>query len=238
MEITINQNAVQSFGKTYEALLTTLVETYKDKDLFRIRQAYEAENAQELGQKFWVDIRDDVDKVYRRDPSLFHMSIPFLDHLSITSLWNQDKLSPNSKKYIWSYLHTLVRHAKAIATDLTAPVDIAPPDMPGMDKMYENLPKGVLDKVKQVADKYGEKIESGEQSMDTIRFDEISKELFENMSQDDMSGLVNNVGNVLQSLMGGQGGGDGSQIAEMLKSMTGGGGDGAQMANMFKSMTG
>jgi hypothetical protein len=212
----INQDAVKAFGETYLALITTLADTYKDKALQSIVQLYveEKKDFLETGQEFWSDLREHVNKVCQKDERLFSQSIPSLDRLTVTSLWNNRQLSPNSQKYIWMYLSTLIRHARDIDPDEQDPVDIAPPDMPSIDKIYDNLPKGVLDKVKQVADKYGEKIESGEQSMDDIRFDEISKELFENMSQEDMSGLVSNVGNVLQSLMGGN-----AQMEDIFKAM-------------------
>ena len=70
-----------------------------------------------------------------------------------------------------------------------------------INAIYQNLPPSILDNVKRVADKYGQKIESGEESIDNIKFDQISKELFSNMNKDELNSLVNEVGGMLQSIM-------------------------------------
>ena len=194
------------FTTAYCALLTTLVETYQDKTLAKHRQNCQAESVMDaVRDMFWQDLNQHEALVLSNDEKLFSLDIKSLNRLTINDLWTQNKLSTNSKKYIWGYLADLIRKARPH----DAPVDIRPlggippnTDMIGsINAIYQNLPPSILDNVKRVADKYGQKIESGEESIDNIKFDQISKELFSNMNKDELNSLVNEVGGMLQSIM-------------------------------------
>ena len=194
---------MEAFKETYDTLLTTLVETYQDKDLANYRRSYDVERAR---QQFYDDIAPNERLVLSHDESLFDEPLTSLQLLTLPELWRSNRLSPKSKSYIWGYLSDLLRNSQPISTSQR---DIAPltnvPQIPDMAQsigmIYQNLPPSILDNVKRVADKYGSQIESGEKSMDSIKFEQISQELFSSMSQEDMTGLVNNVGSMLQSIM-------------------------------------
>ena len=207
----------EAFKSTYKALVDTLCDTYDIEDLKTYRTRVEEMNAWELTRSFYNQVWNCADLVKARDEAIFDGSIEIINSLQIPHLWNTGKLSPNSKKYIWLYLESLLQKCKPEDPDDVNKKDIKPPEESlgslgstgstgstapneGIKQIYESLPKGILDKVKAVADKYGEQVESGEKTIEDIRFDEISKELFENMNENDMNSLVGNVGNVLQSL--------------------------------------
>jgi len=222
MEFTNKQkNGLSGFVSTYRAFVNTLADTYKDnKELAVVRQQVtdlKTPEAQiQFLEQWWASISPHVNKIKNQDASLFVGGVQCLLALQLPQLWVSDKLSLNSKKYVWLYLKSLTKNARAFVdspvgassgsglSDIQPPMEL--PDIPGIKQIYENMPGGILQKVQSIAERYGQEIESGEKSIENIKFDEISQELFAGLNQEDMKGLVANVGQVLQSLSGGGGG--------------------------------
>lgn len=222
----------REFSKTYIALVSTLVDTYHNKDLAEHLHEYKQDPRPEIAILFWEEIKPFMAELTAQDPVFFSRGIAAMDRLTLTSLWSQNKLTVNSQAYVWSYLKTLARHARA-SIENGKQKDIAPPpkelgkkdpfeDLVGMEQLkglYDKMPRGLLDKVKDVTDKYGAKIESGEETLDSINFDQISKELMASISSEEMSGLIGNIGSVLGSVMKDRG--DSNIDMESLASLAG-----------------
>lgn len=221
MELTNKQtNALSGFVSTYKAFVNTLADTYKDqKELGEVqKQAQELKAAGtqaeiKLVENWRSNILPHVGKIRGEDASLFVCGVKCLLALKLPQLWVSDKLSANSKKYVWLYLKSLTKNAEAFMGGeeggASPPNDIQPPmelpNIPGIKQIYENMPTGILEKVKSIADRYGEQIDSGEKTIESIKFNEISQELFSDLDPNDMKSLVENVGQVLKSMTGGAG---------------------------------
>ena len=216
-ETSRKEAAQRLFAETYEALLTTLRDTYPEcKDLSSPESS--------ISHQWFTEFQGSVDKVHAKDESLMLVNIPVLTALQIPQLWVQGKFTPTSKTYMWMYLINLMNfatsaHASAMAQSTpTDCKDIDPPaslPLPGIQKIYDELPKNMMDKVKTIAEKYSQQIEEGEASVDSLQFNEISKELFAQIDPDEMQQMVASVGNMLQGVMGDPGSSAG--MSELFK---------------------
>ena len=168
---------------------------------------------EDLVAQWWADLSVHITKVESHDVSLFLEPIPCLQRLQIPQLWNAGEYTVNSKRYLWQYLESITRYAKmamhdATAGDITPPSCTGPParlpeglaSAPALKKIYEQIPQGILQKVQVVAEKYGENMQRGDKSMEDFKFDDVSQELFQALTQEDMEGLVSNVNQALESL--------------------------------------
>jgi hypothetical protein len=73
--------------------------------------------------------------------------------------------------------------------------------MPGIQQIYDELPKNMLNKVRDIAERYSADIEDGKTSVSDIKFDVISKELFSQIDPEEMQQMVTSVGSMLQGAM-------------------------------------
>jgi len=214
------ESAERLFSETYEALLGTLRDTYPEcKDL--------KDTEEGVSREWFSQFETELSKVRSKDPSLMLGNIPVLTQLQIPQLWVQGKFTDNSKKYMWIYITNLVNFANSAHASGTIPntplssdlKDIQPPanmPLPGIKQIYDELPKNMLDKVKNVAEKYSQQIEDGETNVESLKFNEISKELFNQIDPAEMQQMVTSVGNMLQGVMGDTGNGGGG-MAEMFE---------------------
>jgi hypothetical protein len=200
------------FWTTYNALVTTLGDTFGTKYTSLCTHqtlcvAASDATKLEITSAWQREIQPVRHLIMARNAALFDSTQPLppcLATLCLSRLWVDPALSPTSKRYLWLYLDRLSVHIDTTSptSDISPPPE-APPELSGnagINKIYESLPANILAQVKKVADKYGDKVQSGEQTLEDIRFDEISKDLFEHMSKEDMNDLVTNVGNVLKNL--------------------------------------
>ena len=63
----------------------------------------------------------------------------------------------------------------------------------------------MLHRVKAVADRYETEIESGEKTMESVKFDQIGRELFSNVQPEEFQEMMQNMGQMFQSFGGGGG---------------------------------
>jgi hypothetical protein len=219
-ETSRKESAEKLFLETYEALQTTLRDTYPEcKDL----QPPDSN----ISSTWCSQFQAHGDKVYAKDPSIMLVNIPALIQLQIPQLWVQDKFTANSKHHMWLYLTNLLNFANSANSDVSAvrreetkdKKDIDPPSNlmhTNMMNMYDQIPKNVLDKVKHVADKYVQKMDSGDVNIDGMDFAEVSKDLFSQINPQEMQQMVATVGNMLKGVMSEQNGG----MADMLQAFS------------------
>ena len=205
------------FHSLHSALVRTLVDTYTDNaDVQALKNFQWLQSDEDLVVQWWDDLSVHIAKVESHDVSLFLEPIPCLQRLQIPQLWNAGEYTVNSKRYLWQYLESITRHAKMAICDVSTG-DIAPPSStgrstdlptvlseglasaPALKKIYEQIPQGILQKVQAVAEKYGENMQRGDKSMEDFKFDDVSQELFQALTQEDMEGLVSNVSQALES---------------------------------------
>jgi hypothetical protein len=150
-------------------------------------------------------------RVTAHDKSLMLANISILLEMQIPQLWLDGKFTATSQHYIWMYLDNLCRFATSSADprpDISPPTHLPSNAMPGIQKIYDELPKNMLDKVKNIAEKYTADIETGKTSIGDLKFDDISKELFSQIDPEEMQQMITSVGAMLQGGDGGGGMGD------------------------------
>jgi hypothetical protein len=202
----------QQFSSTYTALVSTLFETFGDEKLRELHEKVCKGKNQEFIESVILQWNQDIlpvkSKINNRDPSIFIDNISVLNDLNLPSLWISNKLSVNSKNYLWVYLGTLTSTAE-IHNKNQEKLDIKPPDLgnknlinglSGIQEIYENMSPNILDKVKNLADEFGQKIESGETSLSDLNFSDISQKLFADISPDDIQNMMSSVSGLLQNL--------------------------------------
>lgn len=197
------ESARKSFLETYDALVKTLIDTYKECKEMQLES-----KDMVLINEWLSDFQSHGQKLRDHDQSLMLDNIQSLTKLMIPQLWVQGKFSSNSKKYIWQYLNNLYKFATTfigLGKSSTDPRDIEPPSttkIPDIKQIYDELPKNMLEKVKNIADKYSQKIENGETTINSLQFKEISNELFSQINPEEMQEMVSSVGNMLQGIIG------------------------------------
>ena len=215
LELELQQKRhISNFQQTYIAFVDTLVDTYSNiPELNEWKQEVHTMSAELFHPiaKNWVNelgpIREDL--VQQRE-NIFLNNLPCLVKIYVPQLWVQDKFTSNSKKHVWSYLQVLVQQAfKAFPTSVKK--DIQPPNIPniqdtlppGIGELYNQLPQSMIDKVRGVADKYSNRVESGETNLEDLKFNEISQELFQSIDPKEMQQVVQSIGGMLQGVMSG-----------------------------------
>lgn len=204
--------SLNQFSSTYTALVSTLFETFGDEKLrnlnIKLNNTVKENNTEFLEsiiQQWNQEILPVKAKINNRDASIFIDNISVLNDLNLPSLWISNKLSVNSKNYIWMYLSILTLSAEQTNVQN---VDIKPPALSetpaalsgGIQDIYEKLPPNIMEKVKNIADEFGQKLESGETSITDLNFSELGQKLFSEISPDDMQNMMSNIGNMISSL--------------------------------------
>jgi hypothetical protein len=194
------------FYETYSALNDTLRETYPEcKELTM-------SNSPDLVYMWNEEMEPHTSKVKRQDHSIMIANLKVLNNMKIPQLWIDGKFTNNSKRYIWMYIENLCKFAAGAVDNVNPNVtskerDIRPPShipsnsMPGIQQIYDELPKNMLNKVRDIAERYSADIEDGKTSVSDIKFDVISKELFSQIDPEEMQQMVTSVGSMLQGAM-------------------------------------
>lgn len=209
------QSNCKFFIETHDALRQTLSETYPD-----CQQLVAA--TPDLVARWHSEMQPHASKVATQDKTLMLANVSVLLDLNIPQLWLDNKFTPTSQRYIWLYLGNLCRYA-ANGVDVIleqTKADIRPPAhlpaaTPGIQQIYEELPPNMLTKVRNIAEKYSADIENGNSSIEDLKFDEISKELFSQIDPREMQQMVTSVGAMLQGAMQ-NGDGDMGELFKMF----------------------
>ena len=198
------------FRDTYLAFVDTLVDIYasiQELNEWKAQVHQMTSSDFEAIAKDWTDqLGQFQELIDRKDPSLFLQTIPCLVKIYVPQLWVQGKFTDNSKDYVWLYLKTLSGSVNR---------DIRPP-LAGLGELYRQMPSSMIDKVKNVADKYSSRVERGEAKLEDLKFNEISQELFQNINAEEMQQVVQSVGGLLQNLMGSGAGQESSDFSKFL----------------------
>jgi hypothetical protein len=205
------------FNETYDALVQTLQDTYPDcKDI------PERGEEGDYAGNWHLCMSEHYKRVKEQDKTLMLANVPVLLTLKIPQLWIDGQFTKNSERYIWMYIANLSKFSEAteggktpkcFPKDINPPKHISPETMPGMQQIYNELPKEMFEKVKMMAEKYSKNIEDGETAVEDLKFDEISKEIFSQIDPDEMQDMVTSVGSFLQNAMSN---GDG-EIGDIFK---------------------
>ena len=197
----LRQSNSKFFSETHAALLQTLKETYPEcQDLVSATP--------DLVSRWNDEMQPHALKVSSRDKTLMLANVTVLLELNIPQLWIDNKFTATSQTYIWNYLDNLCRFAEAAVEQKTTTTerDIRPPvhltpNAPGIKQIYDELPPNMLSKVRDIAEKYSNDIEKGESTIEDLKFDAISKELFSQIDPEEMQQMVTSVGAMLQGAM-------------------------------------
>ena len=189
------------FLETHEALLDTLRETYPDCQ-------HLSSATPELVARWHTEMQPHSTKVSTQDKTLMLANVAVLLEMNIPQLWLDNKFTPTSQRYIWGYLENLCRFAAgATDSDAATEKDIRPPahlsaaTAPVIKQIYDELPPNMLSKVRDIAEKYSTDIENGTSSIEDLKFDDISKDLFSQIDPQEMQQMVTSVGAMLQGAM-------------------------------------
>lgn len=201
---------VNKFKATYCGLLNTLHSTYPESVTISqhktLVQSYTDKHWKELMNKWRVTLDSPLSELLRNENSqLFKECAVLFDPLDIHALWDAGKLTENSKKYLWMYLNILLDNTIALKETKTAPQDIAPPFVKGdASKLFQNLcgniPMNMMQKVQKVAESYGKKLSDTGGSIEDIKFEDVSKELFKQIDASEIQQLVSSVSSLMKNI--------------------------------------
>ena len=207
---------ISNFQQTYVAFVDTLVDIYSEfSELNNWKNEVHSMTTEQFGQiaKDWQsELGPNRKDVLDKQPNVFLKNIPCLHKIHVPQLWVAEKFTENSTKYVWDYLKVLLEQASKIVGNTSSPTkDIQPPDISniqdslpaGIGELYNKLPKSMLEKVRGVADKYSNQVESGETNLEDLNFSEISKSLIDSINQQEMQQVVQSIGGMLQGVMAG-----------------------------------
>ena len=226
MEIRTNQaraSARTLFNETYDALVQTLRDTYPTCKELPVRSP-----DHDMALEWHTCMGQHQKRVATQDKTLMLANVSVLLSLHIPQLWIDGQFTKTSERYIWMYLANLNKFAGACIVQQEeekkarpGSVDIKPPSnapgpLPGIQQLYNELPQNMFKKVKDLADKYSADIESGAKTVDDIKFDEISKELFSQIDPEEMHQVVTSVSSLLQGVMSGEDG----ELGDLFKMFT------------------
>jgi len=223
-------SALKLFYETYDALVDTLRDTYPCCKLLPDRTEKE-----DLVTLWHDEMASHYGEVKTQDKRLMLANVNVLIKLHIPQLWIDGKFSANSQRYIWMYLSNLCKFAAAVNApnsdepdsetqrDIRPPAHMPPGTLPGIQQIYDELPKNMLNKVREIAEKYSTEIDEGKGSVEDLKFDVISKELFSSIDPQEMHQMVTSVGNMLQGAMGGADGGEIGDLFQMFADTRNGG---------------
>ena len=214
-------SAKRLFYETYDALLNTLRETYT-----ACSKLPDRDPTANLVATWYEEMRTLVPRVKSCDKTLMLGNIRVLMALHIPQLWIEGKFTANSQKYMWIYIENLCNFSTtasesasditpAVSGDIRAPEHMPPATMPGIKQIYDELPKNMLNKVKDIAEKYSADIESGKTKLEELKFDVISKELFSQIDPNEMHKMVTSIGSMLQGAM--QDGGGAGDMGDLFR---------------------
>jgi hypothetical protein len=219
-KIEVRQNATRQsnrkfFTETHDALRQTLTETYTSCSPI-------APATPDLVNRWHAEMQPHASKVATQDKTLMLANVSVLLELNIPQLWLDNQFTPTSQRYVWMYLGNLCRFAAAAVESGQEPttVDIRPPAQlpgttPGIQQIYDEMPPNMLNKVRNIAEKYSADIENGNSTIEDIKFDDISKELFSQIDPKEMQQMVTSVGAMLQGAMQ-NGDGDMGELFKMF----------------------
>jgi len=181
----------RSFNDIYHRLQQTLVECYPE----------EATDIPKMDMRQWyMEIGTMKENIDTKNTSIFSTYSGTNRMFSIVSaLWMDNKFTPNSKRYIWTYLQLLTRYA----CSTMQPRDIAPPvpEEKATPVQTTNIQtNGLMSSVHQIADKYSGQIERGERKLEDLNFQEISQDLFSTMKPEEMQHLLQNMGQMMNQI--------------------------------------
>lgn len=229
------KKTLQQFRKTYIALVDTLNDIYGSsvshlKTVTNKVASYTESEWKQIIALFEKQLGINHELVERNDSSVFKKNLPCLMELCIPQLWNENKFTERSQQYIWLYLVALLKDARAYmstpsptSNSTESKRDIRPPEgtHAGSEfkEVYDKLPTTLISKVRGIAEKYSQRIESGEESIESLKFSEISNELFQEIDPNEMKEVIANVGGMLQGMNGGGGGGGLSGLTSIFEQM-------------------
>lgn len=194
---------IATFMSNYRALVQALLQQFPDLKGARaqLKKVTELKDEKVFVSAWWTHMKPHEVHILAEDYGLFLKDVKPLQDLDLPKLWVSDKLSFNSKKYVWQYLAILVRSARVVCEPKRPHTqDIAPPSMPkAVDTLLSSIPTNVLAKVQTIADKYGKQVESGDTPMDAKQFQAVSQELFKSLNGDDFKSLVSSIGGQLMN---------------------------------------
>lgn len=223
---------LDSFRETYQAFLDTLVEIYPSiEELNEWRAEFidmTTDQVRSLALGWTLQLSPYSAQVKNSEPMIFMKNIPCLMKTTVPQLWVQDKLTTNSKKYVWAYIVSLLENAEAATIQNTGektgdssgkskdirPLsdNINPENIPGIGDLYKQLPVSMINKVKKIADKYSNQVENGHTKLEDLKFNEISEELFQEINADEMQEVVKSVSGLLQGVLSGSNSNDLSRL--------------------------
>lgn len=209
------RDALSAFSATYRALAQTLSNIYPDvtplQTLETELSTTKDEQMETTAKAWFKDMQLYTDLVTYQDPGLFayDKKIASIDKFQLPALWNSNKLSSNSKKYLWIYLSQLNEASQKLMSSLSttedneedaeSKLDIDPPDIStllgsGLPKefldFYKNVPEGMFSDVSKVAEKYSDKVRKGELKLEDLNFSEISKQMFQSVKMEDFQEMA------------------------------------------------
>jgi hypothetical protein len=207
---------ITNFQQTYITFVDTLVDIYSEfPELNTWKNEVHSMTTQQFGQiaKEWQsELETNRKDILDKQPNLFLKNVPCLHKIHVPQLWIAEKFTENSKKYVWDYLKVLLEQASNYVGNTPSPMkDIQPPNISniqdslpaGIGELYNQLPKSMLEKVRGVADKYSNQVESGETNLEDLNFSEISKSLIDSINAEEMQQVVQSIGGMLQGVMAG-----------------------------------
>lgn len=204
------KKAVKQFRSTYTSLLNTLTATYPDSAVTSqhkvLVSSFTDDHWLELIGRWGRCLTAEASAMLKEKKEAVFQSCPELfDALGVKALWESAKLTENSKKYLWVYFGILQESSRAVFPVKDAPEDIAPPIVNGdASKLFQTLcgklPMGMMKKVQRVAESYGKKLRDKGGSIDDIKFDEVSQELFKSIDPSEMKQVVASVSDLVKNI--------------------------------------
>jgi len=164
----------------------------------------------------------------QQNTALFLQNLPSLKTLYLPDFWMAGYFTENSKTSIWGFLRSLTIHTKYIIGSGTATGPSVNPDVgdllkhlptsgnpdlgdllkhlptsgnPDLGDLFKHLPTSMMDKIKDITDKYSNKVENGELKLENLKFNEISQEFFDGVDPDDMAQVVKGVSGMLEGVL-------------------------------------
>jgi hypothetical protein len=219
----VQQRSQSTFATTYIRLLQTLADKYGSefKDLratLRVaRQGLSGTNLEKMVVTWNEENAPISSRIADKDEKLFHDSkddsVPELwKRMHLPEIWKKSSFSAKSKEYMWLYLISLDRSSSKAVSEMQENVengdDIKPPEgiattpqfnpfgeggIEGLQGIAEALSPDVMKKMKNLANDYSTRLESGECKVDDLGFDAILKDVVKMLEKDDISSLMQNM---------------------------------------------